>query len=246
MATLIYSPDGALMDIQQEGPDRAVIGNQEVPYITGSQLRQYAATVYSESSFMGLVRQIAPADPLGEMMRETFAITLTMYNYAMAKGAAFQRAGRRYGLNELLTDSNYTKGITSPAHHEYFTPGVGDETRRRFATLAVIKLFTRQTYDVQDVIQRLAGAQYWDGNDLFRLFQAHFRAKNGFELSDPAHGMIYQGVTVVPGVQTITTCPAQNPNVAQKRQFTYRSTMTCGGTIFFRIHEQAAAQGITW
>jgi hypothetical protein len=245
MATLIYNSNGSLMDIQQGGPDKAIIGNQEVPFITGSQLRQYAATVYSEASFMGLTRQISPADPIGEMRRETFAITYTMYNYAMAKGAAFRNAGRRYGLAELLVDSNYTKGISSPAHHEYFGTG-GDDTRRQMSTLAVIKLFTKQTHDVQDVMSKLQGVQYWDGSDLFRLYQSHFRAKNGYELSNPAHGAIYQGVNVVSGAQVISSCTAQNPTVASKRQYTYMSAMTAGGTIFFKIHPQAAAQGITW
>lgn len=245
MATLIYNTDAGLVDIQQDGPDKAVIGNQEIPFITGSQLRQYAATVYSESSFMGLVQQIAPQNPLREMQRETFAVAFTMYNYAMAKGAAFRRAGRVYGLNELLNDSNYTKGISSPAHQEYMGTG-GDETRRRMATMAVMRIFTRQTKDLADVVQNLQGSAYWDGNDLFRLFQTHFRAKNGFELSNSNHGAIYQNVTVVRNAQIISTCPAQNPAVAAKRQFTYLSTMTAGGTIFFKIHPEAAAQGITW
>ncbi|MEO1654244.1 MAG: hypothetical protein AAFU64_11915, partial [Bacteroidota bacterium] len=227
-------------------PDKSFIWNQEVPYISGSQLRQYAATIYSEASFMGLVQQIAPGDPIREMQRETFAIAYTMYNYAMAKGAAFRRAGRQYGLRELLVDNNYTKGISSPAHQEYLMGQGGDDMRRKFATLAVIKLFTRQVQDVQDVIQNLQGAQYWDGNDLFRLFKSHFRAKYGFELSNPQHGMIYQNVSVVRNTQTITSSPASNPKVSTKRQYTYMSTMTAGGTIFFKIHPQAAAQGITW
>lgn len=245
MQTFFYTQEGALVNVQQGGPDKVIFENMEVPYISASQLRQYAAIIYSESSFWGLVQQIAPSNPLREMMRETFGICFTMYNYAMAKGAAFKRAGKYYGLNELLVDNNYTKGINSPAFNEYFGSG-GDENRRRMATLAVIKLFTRQTQDVFDVVQGLNGAQYWDGNDLFRLFQRHFRAKNGFELSDPMHGAIYQNVSVIKNVQMITSCPAQDPNVAAKRQFTYLSTMTAGGTIFFKIHPQAAAQGITW
>lgn len=245
MATLIYNTNGILVEIQHGGHDVAIIGNMQVPYITGSQLQHYAATVYAEASFMGLVQQIAPNDPVREMQRETFAITYTMYNYAMAKGAAFRNIGRVYGLTELLTDSNYTKGINSPAHNEYFTSG-GDEMRRQLATLSVAKLFTQQVFDVQDVIQELNGAMYWDGNDLFRLYQSHFRAKNGFELSNPAHGAIYQGVSVVRGAQMIDSCPAQKPDVAAKRQFTYLSTMTAGGTIFFRLHPQATSQGVTW
>jgi hypothetical protein len=245
MATVYFTTEGELEHVDDAGEDLGVIAGTQIPYITGSQLRQYAATVYAESSFFGLVQQIAPQNPIHEMQRETFAITFTMYNYAMAKGAAFKRAGKVYGLSELLVDGNYTKGVNSPAHQEYFTGG-GDETRRRMATLSVIKLFTHQTEDVQDVVQHLDGAQYWDGNDLFRLYQAHFRAKNGFELSDPAHGAIYQGVTVVRNVQVIDSVPAQNPTVAAQRHFTYMSTMTAGGTIFFKIHPQAAAQGITW
>jgi hypothetical protein len=245
MATVRFSPDGALTGVEEGGIDKAFIGNQEVPFITGTQLRQYAATVYSEASFMGLVQQINPSNPMREMQRETFAIAYTMYNYAMAKGAAFKRANKFYGLADLLVDTNYTKGISSPAHYEYFGAG-GDDTRRRFATLAVIKLFTRQTFDVQDVIQGLQGAQYWDGNDLFRLYKSHFRAKNGFELGNPTHGAVYQNVSVIRNAQVIESCTAQNPNVAAKRRFTYLSTMTAGGTIFFKIHPEAAAQGITW
>jgi hypothetical protein len=245
MATLQYSPNGALVNMQEGGADKAYVGNQEVPFISGTQLRQYAATIYSESSFLGLVNQINPGDPQKEMQRETFAIAYTMYNYAMAKGAAFKKAGRSYGLNELLVDSSYTKGINSPAHYEYFGSG-GDETRRRLATMAVVKLFTKQIADVQDVIRDLQGAQYWDGSDLFRLFTAHYRAKQGFELSNAAHGQIYRNVTVIKNADIITTCPAQDPKVAAKRQYTFMSTMTAGGTIFFKIHPQATAQGITW
>lgn len=245
MATVNFNTDGSIGGIQEGGQDAALINGQQVPYITGSQLRKYAATVYAEASFFGLVQQINPGNPLGEMAKETFAICYTMYNYAMAKGAAFKRAGRVYGLNELLNDKNYTKGISSPAHQEYFGQG-GDQHRKNYANLAVIKLFTKQTADMQGVIQQMQGAQYWDGNDLFRLYQNHFRAKNGFELSNPAHGAIYQNVTAIQNTQVIASCPATNPNVAAKRQYTYMSTMTAGGTIFFKIHPQAAAQGVTW
>jgi hypothetical protein len=245
MATLQFSPEGALVNRQDNGMDKVLIGNQEVPFISASQLQQYAATIYSESSFLGLVQQIAPNNPQREMQRETLAIAYTMYNYAMAKGAAFRRAGRVYGLNDLLKDSSYTKGITSPAHDEYFTTG-GDETRRRMATLAVIRLFTKQLGDLQDVVQSLQGACYWDGNDLFRLYTNHYRAKQGFELSNPAHGSIYQNVSVVRNTQIISTCAAQDPKISAKRQFTFMSTMTLGGTIFFKLHPQATAQGITW
>jgi hypothetical protein len=179
------------------------------------------------------------------MERECMGIAVTMYNYARAKGAAFKRANKIYGLNELLVDSGYTKGINSPKFTEYFSAG-GDEAKRRLTTLSVIKLFTRQFFDLQDVVTNLQGAQYWDGNDLFRRYRDHYRAKNGFELGNAAHGRIYQNVNVIQGAQIIATCPATDPKVAARRQFTFLSTMTAGGTIFFRIHPQAAAQGITW
>ena len=245
MANLIFNSAGALEDIRPGGADIAIYAGQQVPYITGSQLQQYAATIYSESSFLGLARQINPANPIREMERECFAIAVTMYTYARSKGVAFQRAGRYYGLNDLLQDAGYTKGITSPKHTEYFSAG-GDETKRRVATLAVIRLFMRQFWGFEDVIQSLQGAQYWDGNDLFRRYRDHYRAKMGFELSNPLHGRIYQNVTVIQGAQIISSCPAQDPVTAGKRQYTFLSTVTYGGSIFFRIHPQAAAQGITW
>ena len=245
MATLYFGNDGALSNLDDEGDDRAYFGSNQIPYLTGSQLRDYAATVYSESSFMGLVKQINPNDPIREMTRETFAVAYTMYTYAIAKGAAFKRANKFYGLADLLKDGNYTKGISSPAHQEYFGTG-GDETRRKLATMAVIKLFTRQTQDVQDVVQGLQGAMYWDGNDLFRLYKTHFRAKMGFELGNSAHGSTYQNVTVIKNPQVIASCTAQNPKVSDKRQYTYMSSMTIGGTIFFKLHPQAVQQGITW
>jgi hypothetical protein len=245
MANLIYNASGALEDIRPGGADVAIYAGQQVPYISGSQLQRYAAIIYSESSYLGLARQISPANPTREMERECFAIAVTMYTYARAKGAALQRTNNVYGLNELLVDSGYTKGINSPKYNEYFSVG-GDEAKRRMATMAVIRLFMRNFWGFEDVLQSLQGAQYWDGNDLFRRYRDHYRAKKGFELSRPEHGRIYQNVTVIQGAQIISSCPAQDPAVAAKRQYTFMSTMTLGGTIFFRIHPQAAAQGITW
>ncbi|MBL7775782.1 MAG: hypothetical protein JNK89_07240, partial [Saprospiraceae bacterium] len=139
----------------------------------------------------------------------------------------------------------YVKGISSPKFNEYFLPG-GDDTKRTFANLAVLKLFTRQVHDIRDIIFNIQQAAYWDGNDLFRRYRDHYRAKQGFELSDPAHGRLYQRVTIVKGAQVIDSCPAQDPLVAARRRFTFLSTMTAGGSIFFRIHPEAAAQGISW
>jgi hypothetical protein len=248
MASLNFQQDGTLEGVDEEGDDKAFYNGQPVQFITGSQLRQYAATVYAEAGSTGLLKQMGYSNIEQEMKRETFAIAYTMFMYAMTRGAAVKKAGQFYGLNQLLTDSNYTKGIVSAGHNEYFSAG-GDQTRRNLATLAVIKLFTRNTSDVTDVIEGLNGAMYWDGNDLFRLFTNHFRAKNGFELGDPAHGQLYRNITTLyrQTVNQITSSPASNPNVTKTgRRYTYLSTFTAGGTIFFKLHPEATKQGIAW
>jgi hypothetical protein len=245
MASLVFDTNGSLIDVQQFGPDAAFVGTEAVPIISGTQLRQYAAMVYAESSFMGLLNEINPEDPFGEMFRETISIAICMYNYTRSKGTAFHRAGKVYGLQDLVSDVNYVKGINGPAYQEYFGTE-GDAERRRLSTLAVLKLFTRQLDDIRDLIRDLQGAQYWDGNDLFRLFPNHYRARMGFELGSPSHGHLYEKVSSIEGVQVIPDCPAQDPNVAAKRQFTFMSTTVAGGSIFFKIHPQAVAQGISW
>ena len=247
MATYYYNTDGSLADIKQIGPDVAFIGNLQVQSVKASDLRKFAAIVYSESSFMGLVRQIAPDNPYLEMQRETFGITFTMFTYARAKNATLQRIGKSYTFHDMVVDKNYTHGIGSNAYHEFLADEGGDEQRRKAVILAVMRLFLGPQYqqDVQDVILGLDGATYWDGNDLFRLFRSHYRAKQGFELLEPAHGAIYQNVTVIKNTQVITSSPASNPSVLNHgRQFTFMSTMTLGGTIFFKLHPQAVAQGI--
>jgi hypothetical protein len=245
MANLVYDPTGRLTDVQHSQGDTAVFNGTAVPFITGTQLQRYAAIIYSEASFLGLARQINPANPQREMERECMGIAITMYNYARAKGATFQRAGRFYGLADLLIDSNYTKGINSPKFNEYFGMG-GDDAKRKLANLSVLRLFTRQFAHLSGLVSELQGAQYWDGNDLFRRYRDHFRAKHGFELANSAHGRLYQNVTIIQGAQVIQSTQAQDPTVRAKRQYTFMSTMTAGGTIFFRLHPQAAAQGITW
>jgi hypothetical protein len=248
MASLTFQPDGSLGNVDEEGDDLAFYNGNRVQFVSGSQLRQYAATVYAESANMNLLKQLGYSNPENEMKRETFAIAYTMFTYAMTRGAAEKKAGRFYGLNQLLTDSNYTKGIVSAGHNEYFSSG-GDQTRRALATLAVIKLFNRDTSDVSDVISGLDKAMYWDGNDLFRLYQNHFRAKNGFELGDPAHGQLYKNIPTLyrQTVNQISSCVGTNPNVVKAgRQYTYLSTFTAGGTIFFKLHPQATSAGITW
>ncbi len=245
MASYVYDSQGKLLDIQEFGPDAAFLGTQPVPIITGTQLRKYAAIVYAESSYPGLLREINPTDPNGEMLRETAAIAITMYNYAKAKGTAFNKSGKVYGLQELVQDSSYVKGINSVGYQEYFGTA-GDDNRRKMATKAVMKLFLRDLADLNDLIKKLQGALYWDGNDLFRRYKSHYRAKMGFELSNPAHGKLYEKVTVVQGVQVLSSCPAVDTAVLAKRQYTFMSTTTGGGSIFFKIHPQAAAQGISW
>lgn len=245
MATLTYNTNGILLDRRENGPDIAFFGNIQVPIITASQLQRYAAIIYAEASFPGLLREINPANPAGELWRETVGIAICMYNYVRNKSSAFARSGRVYGIQDLVNDVNFVKGINSPKFNEYFLNG-GDETKRNFANLAVLKLFTRQIEDIRPIITAIQQAAYWDGNDLYRLFPNHYRARQGFELADPAHGRLYQNVTVVPGAKVITSCPAQDPNVASRRQFTFLSTMTAGGSIFFRIHPLAAAQGVSW
>jgi hypothetical protein len=245
MANLIFDQTGGLADVQQSRVDAAFFNGVQIPFISGTQVQRYAAVIYSEASFLGLARQINPANPQREMERECMGIAISMYNYARAKGAAFQRSGKFYGLADLLVDANYTKGINSPGFNEYFGVG-GDDNKRRLATLSVIRLFTRQFGHLQGLVTELNGAQYWDGNDLFRRYRDHFRAKHGFELSNSAHGRLYQNVTIIQGAQVIQTIEAQDANVRSRRQFTFRSTVTAGGTIFFRLHPQATAQGVTW
>lgn len=240
---ILFNVDGSLASIDDNTADKAFIGKQEIPFISGAQLRSYAATVYSESSHNGILQFVAPNNILAEMQRETFAIAYSMFNYALAKSAAFKKAKRSYGLADLLVDSNYTKGINSPQHQEYFGTG-GDETRRRQSTLAVAKLFTKQTSDVTDIIQTLQGGGYWDGSDIFRKFPDHYRCRQGFELSNNLHGDVYKNIPNV--AKSIQTCPATETRVSEKRQFTFLSTMTAGGTIFFRLHPTAIAQGVNW
>ncbi len=245
MATLTYHTNGTLLDRRENGPDMAIFGNIQVPIITATQLQRYAAIIYAEASYPGLLREINPTNPAGELWRETVAIAIAMYNYVRNKSMAFYRAGQVYGINDLVNDANYVKGVSSPKFNEYFLPG-GDETKRVYATLAVLKLFTQQVQDIREIIMSMQQAAYWDGNDLFRLYRNHYRAKQGFELGDPAHGRLYQNVTIIPGTQIISSCPAQDPKVAARRQFTFLTTMTAGGSIFYRIHPQAQAQGVNW
>ncbi|MCB0531397.1 MAG: hypothetical protein H6574_01080 [Lewinellaceae bacterium] len=245
MATLTYHTNGVLLDRRDNGPDMAIFGNIQVPLITASQLQRYAAIVYAEAAYSALLHEISPRDPRGALWRETVAIAIAMYNYVRNKSMAFYRAGRIYNINDLVNDAAYVKGINSPKFNEYFMPG-GDETKRTFANLAVLKLFTRQVEDIRSIIFEIQQAAYWDGNDIFRRYREHYRAKQGFELGNPEHGRLYQNVTIIPGTQVIDSCPAQDPRVAAYRQFTFLSTMTAGGSIFYRIHPQAVAQGVTW
>lgn len=253
MATLFYDMNGNLQNVSQQGEDVARIADHPVPFIRGSQLQQYAAIVYSEAGGVGLLQQMGYANPIAEMEKETFAIALTMFSYAKAKGAAFKRANKRYGLRELLVDSSYTHGINSPAHHEYFGhPNSGDPERRRLSTLAVINLFAlmhQPTPPMQEVMQNAGHntphpTMYWDGMDLFTRYRAHYRAKQGFELSNPNHGRLYSRLTSTRGTHIIESTAANPPK--NGRNFTFMSMMGYGGSIFFRLHDQAIQAGITW
>jgi hypothetical protein len=226
MATYHFNLDGSLVSADPSG-NAAVVGGRSFP-LTGSQLTMYAATIYAEASFMGLVQQINPNDPEGEMQRETFAIAYSMFNYASAK----KQKDATYTFDRMLVDKNYTHAIGSPAYNEYFSAG-GDSIRKKYATQAIIKMFTRNTADMLHVIQTLDGGPFWDGSDIYQRFRDHYRAKQGFKLSDPAHGRLYQNVTVVQGTQVIETVEGNNKWI--QGPYTFMSTMTAGGTIFWKF-----------
>lgn len=241
MATDYYFGGDGAVDNSVQGSDAAYFNNSKVPYIKASQLRDYAAIVYSEAASQGVVNKIQGGQNVEvEMMRESFAIAQTMFNYVIVKNAALSKAGKgNYGLKDLLVDKNYTKGLDSPAHQEYYGTA-GDTVRRKMATLAILKLFTKNVGDVTDITN--AGTLYWDGKDVFEKYKQHYRAKGGFELAHPNMGRLYENL----GVQTISSVTATDPKVSAKRKYTYQAVLVAGGTIFYKIHPEAAAQGITW
>ena len=243
MATFYYNTDGSIANVNQGGPDVAFIGNIQLQTVKASDMRRFAAIIYSESSYWGLCKEIAPANPYLEMQRETFAIAFTMFNYTMAK----KKKGLNYSFFDLLGDKNYTHGIGSREYNDFMEGNPKDRHRGQAVVMATMRLLLGPQYqqDMQDVVQGLDGAVFWDGNDLFRRFREHYRAKQGFELSNPAHGAAYQNVTSVQGAQIITSNPASNPNVIKTgRQYTFMSTITLAGTIFFKLHPQAVQQGV--
>lgn len=240
MATLFFNQDGSLKEFQTTGQDKAYIETQEVPFILGSQLQAYSAIVYAEAAGQALGQKLHGNNYLQEMQKETFAMAYTMYTYAMEKR---KKTNGAYGLINLLNDKNYVHGLGTTGYQEYLRGSGGDEARRRCATLAVIKLFARHLQGPleQQVIQQLQGAAWWDGADLFTRFQAHYRAQMGFELSNSQHGYLYQNHNG----KVISTIPAQNQRVISAgRQFTFLSTITAGGSIFFKLHPQAIQQGV--
>ncbi len=134
------------------------VQSQNAP--TSEQINKFAAIIYAESSFMGVVRQINPVDPIGEMEKECLAIGITMHNYMIAKEAAFKNAGRVYGLDELIVDSNYTKGVSGSTHDEYFR-SEGDQFRREAALRAAeTVLLKRNSEKAKQMAEKLQGAQY--------------------------------------------------------------------------------------
>lgn len=237
MATLIFDNGGNLIDTQPNNADQAIIGGQPVPHISGSQLRAYSATIYAEATYMGLVKQINPGNPMAEMEKETLAMAFAMRNYVMAKRAK----GVKYGFRELLSDTNYVKGSTGPHHQEYYNEGTGDIDRRRFATLAAIRLFTQNISGLEQVVQSLNGAMFWGGQYFFKKYPNLPIIQNGFELGDPTHGQIYQN-TNISGTQILQSYPTQKPGLG--RRFTYLSTMTAAGSIFYKIHPEAHGIGV--
>ena len=243
MATFYYNTDGSISNVNQGGPDVAFIGNIQLQTVKASDMRRFAAIIYAESSFWGLVQQIAPANPYLEMQRETFAMAYTMFNYTMAK----KRKTGKYGFFDLLYDEKYVHGIKSRDFTEFMEGNPKDLRRSQAVVMASMRLFLGPQYqrDMQDVIQRLNGALYWDGNDLFRRFKAHWRGVNGFVLSDPAHGAIYQNVTSISGTQVISTTPATREYIVnQGIQYVYLSTTTFAGSIFFKFHPQGEKLGV--
>ncbi|WP_026998927.1 hypothetical protein [Eisenibacter elegans] len=240
MTDYLFNTDGSLASTRP-GSNKAFIGNQEVPFISAADLVTYAAIIYSESASQGLVTQITGgANVEREMARETYGMARAMFNYTIKKNQALQRANRgSYGLKQLLTDANYAKGKGTPIYQEYYTTG-GDHLRRKLSTLAVIKIFTRNEGDVADIANSdIVG---WDGRDVFTRYQAHYRFQTGLELGNPAHGQLYSRL----GIQTIATGAASNPNViAAGRKYTWLSVFTAGGSIFYALHPQAVAQGIS-
>jgi len=233
-----FNTNGALAKTES-GADKAYVQGHEVPYISGSNLVTFAAIVYSESASSGLVNQITGGRSADrEMFRENFGMVQAMFNYSIAKNAALRKAGRgSYGLPQLLNDKDYAKGRGSAIFNEYFGTG-GDQKRRQYATLAVLKLFTKNINDVRDIAT--SGIVGWDGKDLYTRYKEHYRFKVGLELGNPSHGHLYNPL----GIQTIASQAATSPNV-KGRQYTWQSVFTAGGSIFHRIHPQAAAQGIS-
>ncbi len=243
MASLIFSSDGSLYNTQANGPDKAYVGQEEIPYLSGTQLQTFAAIIYAESTLQSVVEQINPYNPISEMEKEAFAIAYSMYNYTLARGAAEKRRGKQFGMLELLNDPDYARSFATPQYQEYFEQGT-DSLRARLATLAVIQLFTQQTQRYGPLIEQLQGGGYWDGLDLFRYFPKHYRARMGMELSEPVHGRLYEAVNLFKGAQPITSHQARTPQLS--REYTFLSTLTAGGSVFFCLHPQAKQQGVLY
>lgn len=245
MATVYYNTDGSIHSINNGGPDVAFIGSIQLQSVKASDLRKFAGIIYAEASYTGLVQQINPANPDREMQRETFAIALSMFNYVQAK----KRKGSDFNFFKLInpaTGKNYVHGIVSRDFGEFVNGDPKDHKRANAAIMASMRLLLGPQYqqDMQDIVRGLQGSVWWDGNDLFRRYKEHYRAKQGFQLSNPAHGAIYQN-TNIKGAQIISDCVASNPKVLSTgRQYTFLSTMALAGSIFFKLHPQAEAQGV--
>lgn len=214
-----------------------------------SNISKLEAIVYSETTEKSLLVQLYPESKnlqKGEkekfeieMEKEALAIALTCLNYRKAKNDAFKKAGKVYTLADLVVDANYTKGVGSDKNTEYYSEKA-DPLKKRIVKEAVALALSGKG---GKVAEELNGAAYWNSNNLFRLYPNHYFSKNGFELGKPAHGSLYKNVK---NYKKISTQKATDPNRSKKRSYTYLSTYTAGGSIFFKLHPEAIAQGITW
>lgn len=242
MITYYYDSDGILIN-KKTGADKVVYNGALLNNISGSQFRKYAAIAYAEATYYDLIAQISPNEPYPAMTRETLGIASAMINYTSIR---FQLSKGTYQLDHMLSDQGYLSSIGKPLYNEYLnTDSGGDMYRRKAASLAVLKIFGHTRSDQE--INQYQGVMYWNGMNLFRVSSyVPYRAKTGFELGHPAHGKIYLNTQMEPNTRVLTTTPASAPNIKSVRQFTYLSSHTEGGTIFFRLHSQAIQQGISY
>ncbi|MEO1654243.1 MAG: hypothetical protein AAFU64_11910, partial [Bacteroidota bacterium] len=241
MITYYFNEDGVQLD-KKSGQDKVVYQGAILNNITATQFRKYAAIVYAEATYYDLISQISPNAPYEVMKEETLGIASAMINYTTIR---FQLSNGDYNLDSMLSDTGYISSIGKRLYNEYLnTESGGDMYRRKAASLAVLKIFgyTRSQAD----IDRYQGIMYWNGMNLYRISSyVPYRAKVGFELSDPAQGQIYQNTHLASQTKVLTSTPATaTSTISRNMTYTYFSSHTAGGTIFFRLHSQAIRAGI--